>query len=208
MASGKIFTIGYDGLPRPMLCRELLENGVDCLIDCRRNPVDLDYPDFNMLEIQPFLKTVNIHYRHYGNEFGFDLTDTNGKEEAPNPAAYSIGLSKIAKSVKLGFSVMLFGKERDPLYCLRGLTVSEELWKRGFEITHITSKGFLTQKQLEYALLEKYFPDRNQVYMFDSYKPSPEDVQNQITYALRRQKAEAAKKYIANVETRKEALRA
>ena len=62
--------------------------------------------------------------------------------------------------------------EKDPLYCHRAILIGNSLSQKGIKVLHIYEDGSLkNQHQLEDELIDYYFPQRNQLTLFNtSYK--------------------------------------
>jgi len=61
--------------------------------------------------------------------------------------------------------------EADPINCHRGILIAREFARAGCEVIHILKDRIETQKEFETRLLNKYFPNRNQISFLDK---SPE----------------------------------
>ena len=80
----------------------------------------------------------------------------------------SIVTDKIKKAQKLGYVVCLMCAEKDPINCHRAILIGRNLDKNGFCVKHILAKGEVCkQSEIDKRLLEKYFPDRKQLSLFN-----------------------------------------
>ena len=65
------------------------------------------------------------------------------------------------------YSFVLMCAEKDPSTCHRNIMVAREFHSLGYEIRNILSDGtYETQRSIEERLVNKYFPNRNQMSLF------------------------------------------
>ena len=58
--------------------------------------------------------------------------------------------------------------EKDPIDCHRAIMVARAFSLRGIDVKHILPNGkYQTQQELDERLLDKYFPDRAQLSIFN-----------------------------------------
>ena len=86
------------------------------------------------------------------------------------------------ESVKLGLerenNIVLMCTEKDPIDCHRAIMVARAFSLDGIDVKHILPNGKLqTQQELDRRLLNRYFPDRAQLSLFD-YNASVSDEEN------------------------------
>ena len=78
------------------------------------------------------------------------------------------GIRKIEEGVKLGYVFVLMCAEKRPEVCHRCIMIARQFYLRGYEIRHILEDGtYINQNSVEQILLNKYFPNRNQLSLFD-----------------------------------------
>lgn len=69
--------------------------------------------------------------------------------------------------------------EKDPIDCHRTILISKSLKDRGVTALHIVQNGkLINQIDIEKRLLEKYYPDRNQMSIFEEENLSVEEYIN------------------------------
>lgn len=79
--------------------------------------------------------------------------------------------------------------EKDPIDCHRAILVARAFELRGIEVNHILSDGTLqNQRKLDERLLDMYFPEREQLSIFN-YNDIPDD-DEYITRAYRKRNEE------------------
>ncbi len=122
-------------------------------------------PHFNGSNLAGFLKSENIVYMHFAEEFGARhkdpaLLDEEGKvdfEKVRKSYNFKMGVERLWKGVEKGFTIALMCSEGEPLDCHRFAMVTVALKKEGFDIYHILKdKTLQTNEELEQKLLKKY----------------------------------------------------
>ena len=75
--------------------------------------------------------------------------------------------------------ICLMCAEKDPIDCHRTILISKSLKDRGVTALHIVQNGkLINQIDIEKRLLEKYYPDRNQMSIFEEENLSVEEYIN------------------------------
>lgn len=179
----EIYTIGYSSFKIEDFIQILKRNNITCVIDVRSNPFSEYFQDYNKDILEKKLKKENIMYRNYKKEFG-------ARQEEPSfyPKGYldfdlftkseqfNEGVLKIAKGIEMGFSFVLMCAEKDPITCHRNIMVAKAFKERGYNIKHILFDGSIeSQDDIEKRMIKEYFPERNQMALFDENK-SDEDL--------------------------------
>lgn len=179
----EIYTIGYSSFKIEDFIQTLKNNNITCVIDVRSNPFSEYFQDYNKDILEKKLKKENIMYRNYKKEFG-------ARQEEPSfyPKGYldfdlftkseqfNEGVLKIAKGIEMGFSFVLMCAEKDPITCHRNIMVAKAFKERGYNIKHILFDGSIeSQDDIEKRMIKEYFPERNQMALFDENK-SDEDL--------------------------------
>lgn len=76
--------------------------------------------------------------------------------------------------------------EKDPIDCHRAIMVGRAFSLDGIEVKHILSDGELqTQEELDKRLVKKYFPEEDQLTLFDYDHPLDMDEKIKIAYKKR-----------------------
>lgn len=171
-----IFSIGHSNHEAQRLISLLQQHGVDLVLDVRSSPWSKRYPQFNQEELSRSLRDIRIGYEHYGMWFGARQTD----EDFYTPAGwlnyswftassiFKEGMRQLDIQLEKGKTPALLCAEKDPFDCHRAIMVSRALSLCGYEIKHILADGTIqTQEELDLRLLDKYFPKRNEVSIFD-----------------------------------------
>ncbi len=178
-----IYTIGYTAFNIIDFVKVLKKYDIKCLIDVRSTPKSNYYKDFDDTNIKNTLSTNNIIYRNYKKEFGARQDDMNfycngylDFEKFSKSQQFNEGIEKIKKAQEMGYGVCLMCAEKDPINCHRTVLIGRNLDKKGFKVEHILAdETTCTQKNIDNRLLNKYFPNRNQLSIFGSDNLSDEE---------------------------------
>ena len=74
--------------------------------------------------------------------------------------------------------------EKDPATCHRNIMIAREFYKRGYKINNILCDGSIeSQESIENRLVKHYFPDSNQITLFDDELTMEEKIEE--SYKLR-----------------------
>ncbi len=85
------------------------------------------------------------------------------------------GIEKLIKSMAKGYKFALMCAEKDPSKCHRTILVAKAFHDAGYKVIHLLPNNVkMTQEDVENQLVEKYFPNRNQITLFDE-NPSEKD---------------------------------
>jgi len=156
-----IYTAGYEGLQIDNFLNSLLENGIQRIIDVRKNPIarrygfhgstikrlaiklDIDYVHFPELGINGELRQNLISYNDYEELFKqYEKTILNDNKTA---------IKKILSLMSEKPSVLVC-QESDPRFCHRSILANELKNISAFEIKHISGKS-CKQNQSEQRFL-------------------------------------------------------
>lgn len=174
MMVNTVFTIGYSGFQLNDFINILKYNGILLVIDVRSLPYSQHYVDFNKEKISEILKSSNIYYRNYASEFGARQEE---KKYYPNgyldfnlfskSVQFLSGIERLKKSMQQGYTFALMCSEKDPMMCHRTILVARAFYLSDYNIIHLLPNGeTTTQADVEERLLDKFFPDRNQIDLF------------------------------------------
>ncbi len=186
----EIYTIGYAGFKIQDFLKVLKKYQINSLIDVRSNPYSKIYADYNKEALNQLLQHNKIIYRNYSSEFG---ARQSNMEYYPNgyldfllfskSQVFQEGITKIIRSIPLGFNFVLMCSEKDPITCHRNIMVAREFYKKGIEIKNILSDGsYITQAEIEKKLVEYYYPNRNQLSFLEADLSWEEMVDNSYKF--------------------------
>lgn len=175
----ELFTIGYSGFPDiNLFIQTLKEYGIQVVIDVRSIPLaSAFFENYNKDRLSHYLKDNGIYYLNYARQFGARqknpvfykrFENKNGKPE------YRLDFETFSKSdqfmdgvlrVEQSNAIITFMcAEKKPSECHRTILVSRAFSDRGHKVIHIEPNGKVsTQLDIEKELIEKYFPNREQL---------------------------------------------
>ena len=170
-----IYTIGYSAFDIEHFIAVLKKYKINSLIDVRSQPHSSHYICYNRDNLETVMKKNKIIYRNYRDEFGARQTNeafyTNGVmdfEKFAMSQQFINGIEKIKKGIELNYTFVLMCAEKRPEECHRNILVARQFFIRGYEIRNIIEDGsFIDQQAVEKILLDKYYPRRDQLSLFD-----------------------------------------
>lgn len=171
----EICTIGYSSFSIEKFVEVLKKFGVTALIDVRSIPLSAHFQEFNQKNIAQVLRKNEIIYRNYDKEFGARQLNTEFFTEgvldfskfAESPQ-FLDGVRKIEKGMELGYKFALMCAEKRPEECHRCILVAKKFHDLGYNVKHILDDGkYTTQAEVEQILVKKYFPNYNQISLFE-----------------------------------------
>lgn len=186
-----VYTIGHSNHPIDYFIELLKTFSISCIIDVRSVPASSYNPQFNLENLQYSLKTNNINYLHFGEEFGArrtdrELLDSFGKvnfDKVRETPKFQSGVERLVQGLEKGFTIALMCSEAEPFDCHRFSMISYYLVRNNFEVQHILKdKTIVTNEDLEKRLLKKYVKQIPQTTLFEVF--SWEDQLN-LAYRLR-----------------------
>ena len=172
-----IYTIGYSGFKINEFILVLKKNKINAVVDVRSYPYSKYYPDYNSNVLKEILEKNSIVYRLYDKEFGarqkdYALYDENNQlnfKLFSKSQQFRKGILRLKKGVSCGYTIALMCAEKNPLECHRAILVGRELNKIGFNVLHIIDNNkMMTEKELELSLVDLYFPQKNQLSLFEN----------------------------------------
>ncbi len=172
-----VYTIGYTSFKIEDFINVLKTYNINCVIDVRSTPKSSYYKDYDDVNLAKLLRDENIIYRNYKKEFGARQEDKSFYNKKgyldfgvfAKSKQFNSGIEKIKKAQELGYNVCLMCAEKDPINCHRTILIGYNLFNLGFDIRHILFDGnTCSQEDINQRLLEKYYPRRNQLSIFDT----------------------------------------
>ena len=190
-----LYTIGYSGFNVNDFVNILKKYGVNVLIDVRSNPFSSYFSAYNKELLEQALKSHNIYYRNYAKEFGAQQTESRfytpqgylDFEMFTASPIYNDGYHKIEDGLKRDYVFAFMCAEKDPIDCHRSIMISKTFNDNGYSILHLLpNKNPISQLDIEDRLLNKYFPNRDQLSMFEEQTGN----NNLISEAYRKRNAD------------------
>jgi hypothetical protein len=173
---GTLYTIGYSRLSLSRMIEELQSYQISCVIDIRSVPYSRQFPEFNYQVLEKVLPVNRIAYRNYAEEFGARQNDPElysfesylDFEKFANTKKFLLGVQKVLTSMQRGYSICFLCAEHDPFDCHRSILVTRKFFELGYPIVHlIVGEETQSQQIIEKRLINKYFPDRDQLLLFE-----------------------------------------
>lgn len=180
-----VYTIGYTSFNIEKFIEVLKKYKITCLIDVRSTPKSSYYKDYDDNNLMSLLKSNKILYRNYKDEFGARQENKkfyNSKgfldfDIFSKSKQFNNGIDKIKMAQDMGYVVCLMCAEKDPINCHRTILIARNLDKRGFDVRHIlATEDLCEQHQIDRRLLEKYYPNRNQISLFSENNLTNEEL--------------------------------
>ena len=178
-----LFTIGYANKVIEEFINLLEKYNINCIVDVRSTPYSAQFPDYNANVIKHTLKSYNITYLDFSEEFGarrlddrdyssiklFDDTtvDVVDFKKVWDNETFLRGVDRIKIGLKKGYNICFLCGEKYPYDCHRGIMVSEYFFRKGYNITHIVNDDIDIKHDVLYELEEvkKYFHKCKSVFM-------------------------------------------
>lgn len=173
---GKLFTIGHSQHTPEYFITLLKKYNINYVLDVRSTPYSIHAEQFNKENVCALLQKAEIKYSFMGKYFGArpiepELYCDDGYldfEKVAKSERFNIGMDNVILGLEHGNRIALMCTEKDPFDCHRAIMVARAFDLKGIEVNHILSNGTLqTQKELDSRLVDKYFPNRAQLSIFN-----------------------------------------
>ena len=164
--SYRLYSIGHSSQTQEEFLVLLSHYSINCIVDVRSVPASKYSPQFNQEVLRWFLKSHNIQYLHFGDEFGARRTDSieNGQvnfELAVKTPNFQQGVLRLMKGLEKGYQIALMCSEADPLECHRFAMVSRYFYDQGLDVQHILKDGTLASHvSLEKEMINQFLHSR------------------------------------------------
>lgn len=172
---GELFTIGHSQHSINYFLSLLNKYRIDYLLDVRSTPYSKYAVQYNKENISRDLSFANVKYTFMGKYFGarlqnMELYHSEGYldfEKVRELQDFKKGIENVILGLKQGHRIALMCTEKEPIDCHRAILVARAFELQEIPAKHILANGrILMQQQLDEQLLQKYFPDRNQLSLF------------------------------------------
>lgn len=178
-----LYSIGYKGFSLSDFLSALKAHGITALADVRSSPYSRHSPEYDKEALAAFLKANGLSYHSYAPEFGGRQEDRSLYAEegyldyarlAASPQ-FKRGVNRVRDGLARGDVVAFMCAEKEPISCHRAILVTRAFAQMGFPVVHLLSNGQTqTQSELETELLDKFFPNRRQLSLFEEAKDDAE----------------------------------
>ena len=170
-----VYTIGHSNYPIEEFLQLLKKHNINCICDVRSMPYSRFTEQYNREYLRDFLSKIDIKYLFFGEEFGARREEKNlltdglvDFEKVAKDEKFLEGIERIENGLKKGYRIALMCTEKEPIECHRTILISKNLHKLGMEVLHILVDGTtIDHGKIEENLLDKYYPNRNQISLFD-----------------------------------------
>ncbi|MCL1820945.1 MAG: DUF488 domain-containing protein [Oscillospiraceae bacterium] len=171
-----LYTIGYSGFDIDAFVSVLRNKNVTVLIDVRSKPYSTYFPNYNKEILEKSLGKNGILYRNYSREFGAQQMNRAfcspegflDFETFVKSDVFAEGFSKLENGMKQNYTFALMCAEKNPVDCHRAIMVSRPFHEAGHMVIHLLpDDAAMTQDDIEENMLDKYFPNRKQLTMFE-----------------------------------------
>ncbi len=170
----QLYTVGHSTYPVEHFLELLRKFNVQYIIDVRSTPYSRFASQYNSDALSAVLKKNGIEYFHMGKFFGARQED---KQYYPNnyldfemfrqSDLFKKGMLNIENGLEK-YNIALMCTEKNPIDCHRAIMVARGFELDGIDVKHILHDGSeISQYQLNQQLLDMFFPDRNQLSLFD-----------------------------------------
>ena len=190
-----VYTIGYSGFSIDDFVTTLKKHNISLVVDVRSSPFSSYFPQYNRDSLEIFLKMHGIYYRSYPSEFGARQNDRKyyckegylDFEVFSRSEPFLKGISKLCNSMEQNYTFTLLCAEKDPICCHRTILVARAFFERGYNVVHLLTNGkTITQQEINKQLIEKYYPNRDQMTFFETVQ----DDDTLLKIAYKKQNAE------------------
>lgn len=189
-----LFTIGHSVHQIEEFVFLLSQYKIDYVLDVRSVPYSKYAENYNREKLDKYLLSHKIQYSYMGAFFGARpenkmLYSKEGYldfEKVRSTPLFLRGVDNVKKGLSEGHNIVLMCTEKDPFDCHRAIMVAREFELEGTDVEHILPDGSsMNQRELDNRLLDRYFPDRNQLTIFDYDKPQDEEELLKQAYKMR-----------------------
>lgn len=173
---GLLYTIGHSQHDFEYFSDLLKKYDINYLLDVRSVPYSRYAETYNKEQLSGLLSAKGINYSFMGKYFGarpdnLELYNEEGYldfEKVSHSDLFIKGMQNVSLGLNRGNNIVLMCTEKDPIDCHRAIMVARSFYRNGIDVMHILPDGNLqTQQELDERLLDKYFPDRAQLSIFN-----------------------------------------
>lgn len=191
---GWLYTVGHSRFEFEYFANLLKKFEINYLLDVRSTPYSKYAETFNKEKLENLLFAKGIKYFFMGKFFGarsdnVDLYSKEGYldfEKTSHSDLFVKGMESVKLGLERGNNIVLMCTEKDPIDCHRAIMVARAFSLDGIDVKHILPNGkFQTQQELDKRLLNRYFPDRAQLTLFDYNDPVSDEDNIKLAYRER-----------------------
>ncbi|MGN1350189.1 MAG: DUF488 family protein [Anaerovoracaceae bacterium] len=173
---GKLFTIGHSQHEIDYFMKLLKKYHIDSVCDVRSIPYSKYAGQYNRENIEKTIARSGMQYAFMGASFGARPAEKAlyceegclDFERVRKSEGFLRGFHHVMQGLQQGRNIALMCTEKDPFDCHRAILVSRAFALAGVEVNHILADGTLQhQNQLNERLMNRYFPQRDQISFWD-----------------------------------------
>lgn len=173
---GSLYTIGHSLHRMDYFLGIIKDYNINYILDVRSTPYSKYAEQFNRGYIEKELQNAGLNYFFMGSFFGARPDDRSlycdegylDFERVRKSPQFLKGFNSVIKGLEQENNIVLMCTEKDPFDCHRAIMVSRAFDLANIEVNHILEDGKLqSQTKLNERLLNKYYPDRTQLTLFD-----------------------------------------
>ena len=98
-------------------------------------------------------------------------------------------MKRVEDGIHHGYCPVLMCAEKNPITCHRAIMIARKFKEAGYRVIHLLSDGNEKKhEELERDLLNLYFPDREQISLFDAEGPQNDQERLRKAYELQNDK--------------------
>lgn len=189
----EIYTIGHSNHSIEHFMNLLKLHKINCVVDVRSVPFSNYTTQFNADHLKEVLKDNGLYYIFMGKELGARWEDKNlyteegylDFEKVRKTDVFNNAIKRIEIGVAKGYNIALMCSEKDPIDCHRAILIAPKFYYNGYDIKNILENGDIqTQEYIEKRLIDMYFPNRDQLTIFELLN-EPKDERQLIAEAYK-----------------------
>lgn len=167
-----IYTIGHSNYSMEKLIEMLRYYNINTVVDIRGTPYSKYNVHFDKERIQHTLTKEGFIYIYMAkelaakriNKVSYNAEGYSDFEKVVEEEDFKRGIERLKDGCRKGYKIALLGAMQDPIRCHRSILVGRPLKEAGFNVMHILDDlSIKNQDYIDERLLDKYFPDRNQL---------------------------------------------
>ena len=167
-----IYTIGHSNYSMEKLIEMLRYFDINTVVDIRGTPYSKYNVQFDKERIKYTLTKAGFIYIYMAkelaakreNKVSYNNEGYSDFEKVVQEEDFLNGIERLKNGCNKGYRIALLGAMQDPIRCHRSILVGRALNEAGFNVMHILDDlSIKDQNYIDERLLDKYFPDRNQI---------------------------------------------
>lgn len=172
-----LYTIGHSNLRIDDFINLLNTYDINSIVDVRSTPYSRYTPQYNRENLKVSLKKYGVAYIGMAKEFGARRDNRSLYHDEGGYLDFELvykdeyflkGVQRIDAGISLGYKIALMCTERDAIDCHRNIMIARYFHRQGYAIVNVKhDESSELQHELEERLLDKYFPRRDSISIFE-----------------------------------------